>query len=208
MWLVNGVSFADVNNRILAKPQRGTVEVWELENAAGLWSHPVHIHLVDFQILSRTGGTREVLPYEKEALKDVVLLGVNEKVTVIARYAPYEGVYMFHCHNVIHEDHDMMAAFNVTSLVDWGYPEKTKLADPMDKEYRAKDISDEDDEEKKVLDKCADFEALEAYVDSEKMEESLTEYWGNRGKGHGKLGAKARDSLPVRMRHRMLEVDV
>ena len=122
-WTVNGVTFADVNNRILAKPQRGAVEVWELENSSGGWSHPVHIHLVDFQILTRTGGKRSVLNYEKEALKDVVLLGVNEKVTVIARYAPYDGVYMFHCHNLIHEDHDMMAAFNVTSLADFGYPE-------------------------------------------------------------------------------------
>ena len=70
----------------------------------------------------------------------------------------------------------------------------------MDKEYRAKDISDEDDEEKKVLDKCADFEALEAYVDPEKIEESLTEYWGNRGMGQSKLGAKAWDSSSVKMR--------
>lgn len=111
-WTINGVTFSDVNNRILAKPNRGQVEVWSLENNSGGWSHPVHIHLVDFQIISRTGGKRGVLSYEKEALKDVVLLGTNEKVQVIARYAPWDGVYMFHCHNLIHEDHDMMGAFN------------------------------------------------------------------------------------------------
>lgn len=44
---------------------------------------------------------------------------------VIANYAPWSGVYMFHCHNLVHEDHDMMAAFNVTNidLKAFGYPE-------------------------------------------------------------------------------------
>ncbi|KAL6711901.1 hypothetical protein ACN47E_002944 [Coniothyrium glycines] len=176
-WTVNGVTFADVNNRILAKPKRGAIEVWELENSSGGWSHPVHIHLVDFQILSRSGGKRGVLPYEREALKDVVLLGENEKVTVIARYAPYDGVYMFHCHNLIHEDHDMMAAFNVTSLADWGYPETTKFIDPMEKKYRSKDISAESDSHDALEEMCADMEALEAYEDPEKMEKSLEDYW-------------------------------
>lgn len=92
-WQVNGVTFADVKNRILAKPQRGQVEIWELVNGGGGWSHPVHIHLIDMQIISRS-GSRGVLPYEKEALKDVVLLGTSETVRVIARYAPWDGVYM------------------------------------------------------------------------------------------------------------------
>lgn len=175
-WTVNGVTFADVKNRILAKPQRGAIEVWELENSSGGWSHPVHIHLVDFQILSRTGGKRPVLAYEKEALKDVVLLGENEKVTVIARYAPYDGVYMFHCHNLIHEDHDMMAAFNVTSLSDWGYPETTKFIDPMEDKYRSKAESTDDFKESNIMDKMAKFELMEAYSDVSKLEDALESY--------------------------------
>jgi FtsP/CotA-like multicopper oxidase with cupredoxin domain len=191
-WAVNGVTFADVNNRILAKPKRGAVEVWELENSSGGWSHPVHIHLVDFQILSRTGGKRGVLNYEREALKDVVLLGTNEKVTVIARYAPYDGVYMFHCHNLIHEDHDMMAAFNVTSLADWGYPETTRFIDPMEQRYRSKDITAADDSRDSIMKKCAEFEALEAYTDPEKMEESLVDYWANGPKAPTTLATSTR----------------
>lgn len=175
-WTVNGVTFADVNNRILAKPQRGAIEVWELENSSGGWSHPVHIHLVDFQILSRTGGKRPVLDYEKEALKDVVLLGENEKVTVIARYAPYDGVYMFHCHNLIHEDHDMMAAFNVTSLADWGYPETTKFLDPMEEKYRSKNWVGAEKEKPFIMDKMEKFAAMEAYSNVDKLEEALEDY--------------------------------
>lgn len=77
-WKINGVAFSDVANRVLARPPRGKVEIWELQNGGGGWSHPVHIHLVDFQIISRVDGKRSVLPYEKEALKDVVLLGTGE----------------------------------------------------------------------------------------------------------------------------------
>ena len=44
---------------------------------------------------------------------------------------------MFHCHNLIHEDQDMMAAFNVTVLNDYGY-NSTSLVDPMQSEFLAK----------------------------------------------------------------------
>ena len=55
------------------------------------------MHLVDFRVISRTG--RGVEPYEAAGLKDVVWLGKNEVVKVEAHYAPWNGVYMFHCHN-------------------------------------------------------------------------------------------------------------
>lgn len=95
-WRINGVGFADVAGRILAKPERGTVELWELENSSGGWSHPVHIHLIDFQVVSRVNGDRGVMPYEAKGLKDVILLGKGETVRVLAKYAPWDGVYMFH----------------------------------------------------------------------------------------------------------------
>lgn len=44
---------------------------------------------------------------------------------------------MFHCHNLIHEDQDMMAAFNVTALSNLGY-NNTKFIDPMEEQWRAK----------------------------------------------------------------------
>ncbi|KAJ1336168.1 bilirubin oxidase [Microdochium nivale] len=136
-WLINGVGFADVQNRILANVPRGKVERWVLENGSGGWTHPIHLHLVDFRILSRSGG-RSVMPYESRGLKDVVWLAKGETVTVEAHYIPWTGVYMFHCHNLIHEDHDMMAAFNVTQLANFGYSETTDFSDPMDARWRAK----------------------------------------------------------------------
>ncbi|KAI9147483.1 Bilirubin oxidase [Paramyrothecium foliicola] len=140
-WTINEVTFADVENRILANVPRDTIEIWELTNDSNFWSHPIHVHLVDFRIISRSNGRLE--EYESAGLKDVVWLGLGETAVVEAHYAPWPGVYMFHCHNLIHEDDDMMAAFNVTVLPDYGYNETTYL-DPMEEEWRAKpfDLTD------------------------------------------------------------------
>src|SRR5262245_24726669 len=54
-WLINGVGFSDIERRILTRPQHGADEIWTLQNGGPAGSHPVHIHLVDFQVLSRTG---------------------------------------------------------------------------------------------------------------------------------------------------------
>jgi FtsP/CotA-like multicopper oxidase with cupredoxin domain len=100
-WVINGVTFNDIKNRILAKPPRGTVELWKLVNKGGGWSHPIHLHLVDFHLVARQNGeNRGVLPYEAASMQDVVLLGENEVVYILARYAPWDGLYVScpHCY--------------------------------------------------------------------------------------------------------------
>jgi spore coat protein A len=113
-WTINGTTWADVVNSnyefTLANPQLNDVEVWELTNKSGGWFHPVHIHLVDFKVLDRNGQPPH--DYEKGP-KDVVYVGENETVRVLMRFEHQEGRYMIHCHNLVHEDHDMMAQFQV-----------------------------------------------------------------------------------------------
>ncbi|KAF2999037.1 hypothetical protein E8E13_008447 [Curvularia kusanoi] len=196
LWNINGVVWSQgVDARVLAKPKRGSIEVWELINKSGGWSHPIHIHLIDFQIISRTGGSRGVQPYEQVALKDVVWLGPNERVLVIARYSPWDGVYMFHCHNLIHEDHEMLAMFNVTTLSDFGYPETTHFIDPMEQRYRAKPCKPNEFVSttewgngefslQGVQDKMQWFVDLDAYKDMDKIELALEEYWGRTSLTH------------------------
>jgi spore coat protein A, manganese oxidase len=106
-WAINGRVW-DANH-IEGKPGLWDVEIWELVNGGG-WVHPVHIHLIDFQILERNG--RPPLRYE-QGWKDVVLLHEFETVRVIASFNPQPGKYMMHCHNIVHEDHDMMTQFEV-----------------------------------------------------------------------------------------------
>ncbi|WDK18514.1 multicopper oxidase [Colletotrichum graminicola] len=179
---INGVGFADVENRILANVPRGSVQIWELENRSDGWSHPIHVHLVDFKVIGRDGD-HGVMPYEAEGLKDVVWLGRGESVLVEAHYAPWDGVYMFHCHNLIHEDSDMMAAFNVTVLPDFGYNE-TKFIDPMEERWRAKPYVMADLRTRAgpfsdtAIEECVQFMAnTEAYSKVEDVSQKLGEYW-------------------------------
>ena len=113
-WTIDGQTWEDVVNsgftRVVADPKLGDVEIWELENSSNGWFHPVHIHLVDFQILDRNGGPP--LPYE-HGPKDVVYVGEGETVRVLMRFGPQVGRYMMHCHNLVHEDHDMMVQWEV-----------------------------------------------------------------------------------------------
>jgi bilirubin oxidase len=185
-WLINGVGFEDIPNRIIAFPKQGRVQRWELINTSGGWSHPIHIHLIDFQVVKRSGGRGAVEPYEAAALKDVVYLGMNERVELISNFAPWSGIYMFHCHNLVHEDHDMMAAFNVSQvdLTSYGYPETTSFIDPMTPAFRAKDMSTLKfqpgtqeylaDIPESVLKKFVD---LNAYPDSKGVENALDSYY-------------------------------
>jgi spore coat protein A len=113
-WTVNGRTWEDVVRsrfrEVFAKVPAGAVEVWELVNGSGGWFHPVHIHLIDFKILDRNG--RPPFPYETGP-KDTAYVGENETVRVIARFGPQRGRYMIHCHNLVHEDHDMMLQYEV-----------------------------------------------------------------------------------------------
>jgi spore coat protein A len=113
-WTINGQTWADVIasrfRKVVANPEPDELQIWELRNTSGGWFHPVHIHLVDFKILDRNG--RPPPPYERGP-KDVAYIGENETVRVIMRFADQTGRYMIHCHNLVHEDHDMMVQFRV-----------------------------------------------------------------------------------------------
>ncbi|WP_440766909.1 multicopper oxidase domain-containing protein [Natronorubrum sp. DTA7] len=92
--------------RIDAKPKLDTTEIWELDSDP---AHPAHLHLVHFKVLSRNGDPPG--PYDR-GWKDTVFLD-GDTVEVVARFGPYRGKYVFHCHNLEHEDMMMMANFEV-----------------------------------------------------------------------------------------------
>jgi FtsP/CotA-like multicopper oxidase with cupredoxin domain len=114
-WTMNGHTWAEVvasNYRfVLAQAKDGTVETWTVKNSSGGWFHPFHTHLADFRILSRNG--RPAFAWERGP-KDVFYLGENEEVKVLIHFEG-AGKYMVHCHNLIHEDHDMMTQYEVLS---------------------------------------------------------------------------------------------
>jgi len=107
MWGINGEPFDP--GRMAARPALGSTEVWQVKAAPA--SHPVHIHLVHFKVLSRNDG--EPLPTDA-GWKDTVGLSSGEEARVLVRFEGYRGRYVFHCHNLEHEDMMMMANFEVT----------------------------------------------------------------------------------------------
>ncbi|HWT22103.1 MAG TPA: multicopper oxidase domain-containing protein [Solirubrobacteraceae bacterium] len=149
-WTVNGSTWVDVVDsdygEPLYSPEPGASEVWEIKNPSGGWFHPFHIHLVDFRILSRNG--KPPFPYELGP-KDVVYVGENETVRVALKLRGPDGAlnadaqkcydeeatrlagawtgqrtgrYMVHCHNLVHEDHDMMGQFWVGGPPETTHP--------------------------------------------------------------------------------------
>ncbi|MEV8417639.1 multicopper oxidase family protein [Streptomyces niveus] len=104
-WLIGERAFTP--GHIAADPKHGTVEVWRLRAD---FHHPVHLHLVPFQVLSRGSGG----PGRFDAgWKDTVDLRPAEEVALAIRFDGYRGKYVFHCHNLEHEDMAMMANFEV-----------------------------------------------------------------------------------------------
>ena len=118
-------------------PVLGRYEVWQLINLTND-THPIHVHLDPFQILSRrpiryqipehgiedlaitAAVTLERDPDDKlghtiddneRGLKDTVRVNPNEIAEIAVRFTTYSGRYMYHCHILEHEDRDMMRPF-------------------------------------------------------------------------------------------------
>jgi len=112
-WQINGKFMDCANFRFTV--QRNTNEKWILQNNSGGWQHPIHIHFEEFQILKRNGSPP---PAVERSRKDVLRLGENEEVEVFFRFRDYRGGYPMHCHNTLHEDHQMMLIFDMQDVGD------------------------------------------------------------------------------------------
>jgi blue copper oxidase len=102
-------------NRIDEQVKLGATEIWEISNRSAMMMrmpHSMHLHDVQFQILSRNG---QAPPLHEQGRKDTVLIMPGETVRIISRFRDYTGVYMYHCHLLEHEDDGMMGQFEVVS---------------------------------------------------------------------------------------------
>jgi len=115
-WVINGLFFDE--NRINARPTFRRPEIWIIESGGG-WVHPVHIHLSEFFVLSRDGKTPPPL---ERGRKDTILIGgdVGREVRILIEFDDPRDTpsttpqrYVFHCHNIEHEDMRMMGQFEV-----------------------------------------------------------------------------------------------
>jgi spore coat protein A len=112
---------------VTQKPVFNTTEIWSLINLTDD-VHPIHLHLVRFQVLDRqaferfefqrTGKLRYLgpltLPEPNEmGWKDTVRAQPRSVTRIIARFEGYKGRYVWHCHNLAHEDNEMMRPYEV-----------------------------------------------------------------------------------------------
>ncbi|TWU05686.1 multicopper oxidase family protein [Stieleria varia] len=143
-WKING-RFYDpfIAN---ASPRIDSTEEWILRNGGGGWWHPIHIHLESHQLISYEkdfeadevvdradppgpnlvlGGTGEIPdiigqmdPVEAHGLHDTQVLGPNTVARIRIRTRTWNGPFVFHCHNLEHEDMRMMFNFETVAAPD------------------------------------------------------------------------------------------
>ena len=102
-WTINGTGFDPA--RSLADVPLGQTETWRFRTDV---HHPVHVHLDSFQVLRRGSGGPG--GYDG-GWKDTVDVRPGEVVDVAVRFSEHRGQFVFHCHNLEHEDMAMMAVF-------------------------------------------------------------------------------------------------
>jgi FtsP/CotA-like multicopper oxidase with cupredoxin domain len=128
--LINGRTFEMDSVASDEVVRLGDLEVWEFANLGGGMgmmggsgqAHPMHIHNVQYQVLERrlAGGSTWAYNtlnegYVDSGWKDTVLVLPDEVVRLLVKFDHYAGLYLYHCHNLEHEDGGMMRNYRIES---------------------------------------------------------------------------------------------
>lgn len=121
-WLINGQSY---RSDAAAFDVRRAVEVWDIENATNSMIHPMHLHGFSFQVVGRSNSPAALRPLATASggrvvtdlgWKDTVMIFPGETVRIAVDFRqafPGEQLFLFHCHNLEHEDGNMMVNFRI-----------------------------------------------------------------------------------------------
>ncbi|HET6966904.1 MAG TPA: multicopper oxidase domain-containing protein [Ornithinibacter sp.] len=101
------------DDEVTEHPGVGDTEVWELHNLTAD-AHPIHVHLVQFEVVDRRAPGLPARPPEPNETgpKDTVIAYPDE-ITRIRAHFDKPGLFVWHCHILEHEDHEMMRPFRV-----------------------------------------------------------------------------------------------
>ncbi len=116
-WTINGRIFEmeDVADDEIVR--LGSSEIWQFHNTGGgmmqmmNMPHPIHLHGKQFRVIERSGVRHE--GYVDEGWKDTVLLMPGERIRILVDFDDYPGMFLYHCHNLEHEDMGMMRNYFV-----------------------------------------------------------------------------------------------
>ncbi len=135
LWAINDLMWDDITEY----PVLGTTEIWSWVNASGV-VHPMHMHLVSFQVLDRQDfelvagvvtptGPRVPRPANEGGWKDTVQASPGHITRVITRFNDFPGNFPYHCHVLEHEDHEMMRQFvTVCPAISFGVQPENETA--------------------------------------------------------------------------------
>jgi FtsP/CotA-like multicopper oxidase with cupredoxin domain len=116
-WLINGQQFDPA--KPLASPTRtpsdkNIGEVWRVKNGGGGWVHPFHLHMEEHRVIMRNGKSAPDGRHPDDTGKeDVIALDPSEDTYISRRFRTFTGPYVAHCHNLAHEDHNMMFGWEI-----------------------------------------------------------------------------------------------
>jgi FtsP/CotA-like multicopper oxidase with cupredoxin domain len=133
MWTINGKLWdpdIDHSPEFMLNPtnkvRRNSAEVWKIRSTSGGWDHPMHIHFEEGIIFTQNGVA---VPEANRYRTDIYRMGGTQRVDEIevflrfrdfpdpayGKKTPDTGRYVMHCHNTMHEDHAMMATWNIVA---------------------------------------------------------------------------------------------
>jgi FtsP/CotA-like multicopper oxidase with cupredoxin domain len=118
-WYINGINYHEHLHAAHVIVRRGAREIWEIMNDMQSMPHPMHLHGFQFRVIARSGSPAQVqalasiggLTSQDLGQLDTVLTWPGETVRLALDFAhdfPGDQRYMFHCHNLEHEDQGMM----------------------------------------------------------------------------------------------------
>jgi spore coat protein A len=113
---------------VTENPLLGAVEAWDVYNTTAD-THPIHVHLVAYRVVGHrrfagdpdaNGALKQIRWLEDDrpagpderGPKDTVRVPPNTRTRIVARF-DRPGRYVWHCHILSHEDHEMMRPFVV-----------------------------------------------------------------------------------------------
>ncbi len=128
-WSINGRTFEMTNVARDEIVKLGDLEVWEFINRAGSGMgmmggmdlpHPMHVHGLQYQVIERQIDPNFRAAWETlsdgfvdQGWHDTILVMPGERVKILLKFEDFEGLYLYHCHNLEHEDMGMMRNYRV-----------------------------------------------------------------------------------------------
>jgi FtsP/CotA-like multicopper oxidase with cupredoxin domain len=124
-FLLNGRRFDMADVAPDETVRAGSTHVWEFDNSGPAMmnmrlGHPMHLHGRQFRIFSRRVEQARLRDWQQlsggfvdEGWKDTVLVMPGERVRTLVQFSQYPGLYLYHCHNLEHEDAGMMRNYRI-----------------------------------------------------------------------------------------------